>query len=222
MPDIDPEVACHKLHVDPAAKPVIQNRRHFAPERVTIIEVEIDKLLEAGFIEKVAYSLLNFLDAYFGYNQIAMYEPDKEKTVFVIERGTYCYKVMLFSLNNAGATYQMLVNMMFKKQIGLTIEKVQDEAQPHQMHIWGIFRPILRVFSNPMRNRSTSQANLSNLRDEVSNHLEGDPKLDWMSGPQPLPMAVHRSMQAFFKAIKRAQQDEWDEECERAFQDLKK
>ena len=56
MPDNDPNVTCHKLHVDPAVKPVIQERRHFAPERVAIIEAEIDKLLEAGFIEEVAHS----------------------------------------------------------------------------------------------------------------------------------------------------------------------
>ncbi|KAM2783892.1 hypothetical protein COP1_013330 [Malus domestica] len=56
MPDIDPEVACHKLYVDPTTKQVIQKRRHFALERVVIIEVEIDKLLEAGFIEEVAHS----------------------------------------------------------------------------------------------------------------------------------------------------------------------
>ena len=50
MPDIELEVACHKLHVDPAAKPVIQKRRHFAPDQIVIIEAKIDKLLEAGFI----------------------------------------------------------------------------------------------------------------------------------------------------------------------------
>ncbi|KAM1127561.1 hypothetical protein ACFX2B_037106 [Malus domestica] len=33
MLDIDPEIACHKLHVDPAAKLVIQMRIHFAPDR---------------------------------------------------------------------------------------------------------------------------------------------------------------------------------------------
>ena len=32
MPGIDPKTAYHKLHVDPAAKPVIQKRMHFAPE----------------------------------------------------------------------------------------------------------------------------------------------------------------------------------------------
>ena len=56
MPGIDPEITCHKLHIDPAAKPVIQKRRHFAPERLAIIEAKIDKLLEAGFVEEVTYS----------------------------------------------------------------------------------------------------------------------------------------------------------------------
>lgn len=55
MPDIDPTIACPKLHVDPVAKPVIKKRRHFTPERVAIIEAEINKLLEAEFIEEVTH-----------------------------------------------------------------------------------------------------------------------------------------------------------------------
>nr|XP_008385685.2 zinc finger MYM-type protein 1-like [Malus domestica] len=50
--------------------------------------------------------LLSFFDAYSGYNQIAMHELNKKKTAFVIERGTYCYKVMPFGLKNAETTYQ--------------------------------------------------------------------------------------------------------------------
>ncbi|KAI5352941.1 hypothetical protein L3X38_005833 [Prunus dulcis] len=56
MPGIDPDIICHRLHVNPASKPVVQKRRNFAPERVAIIEAEIDKLLAAGFIEEVFYS----------------------------------------------------------------------------------------------------------------------------------------------------------------------
>ena len=41
--------------------------------------------------------LLSFLDAHSGYNQIAMFEPDKEKTALVIELRSYCYKVMPFA-----------------------------------------------------------------------------------------------------------------------------
>ncbi|KAM2315098.1 hypothetical protein ACFX1S_028039 [Malus domestica] len=57
MPSIDPKIACHKLHIDLAAKPVIQKRGHFALERVAIIEAKFHKLLEAGFIEEVAHSV---------------------------------------------------------------------------------------------------------------------------------------------------------------------
>ncbi|BBG94185.1 Protein kinase superfamily protein [Prunus dulcis] len=56
-----------------------------------------------------------------------MHEDDKAKTSFIIERGTYCYKVMPFGLKNAGATYQRLVNKIFKEQIGKTMEVYVDD-----------------------------------------------------------------------------------------------
>ncbi|XP_020412829.1 uncharacterized protein LOC109947303 [Prunus persica] len=56
MPGIDPQILCHRLHVNPAIKPVAQKRRNFAPERVAIVEAGIDKLLAAGFIEEVSYA----------------------------------------------------------------------------------------------------------------------------------------------------------------------
>lgn len=56
------------------------------------------------------YELLSFLDAYSGYNQIKIYRLNMKTTSFIINRGTYCYKVMPFRLKNAGATYQRLVN----------------------------------------------------------------------------------------------------------------
>ena len=55
------------------------------------------------------------MDAFSGYNQILMAEEDQEKTAFVTSQGLYCYRVMPFGLKNAGATYQRLVNQMFKK-----------------------------------------------------------------------------------------------------------
>ena len=57
--------------------------------------------------------LLNFMDRYSGYNQIKMHPMDEEKRAFITENATYCYKVMLFSLKNAGATYQRLINLVF-------------------------------------------------------------------------------------------------------------
>ena len=52
---------------------------------------------------------------------------DQEKTSFVIKQGTYCYRVMPFGLKNIGATYQRLVNKMFQKQIGASMEVYIDD-----------------------------------------------------------------------------------------------
>ncbi|KAI5344695.1 hypothetical protein L3X38_012572 [Prunus dulcis] len=56
MPGIDPQIICHRLHVNLAVKPIAQKRRNFAPERVAIIEAEIDKLLAVSFIKEVSYA----------------------------------------------------------------------------------------------------------------------------------------------------------------------
>ncbi|KAI5312135.1 hypothetical protein L3X38_041308 [Prunus dulcis] len=83
--------------------------------------------------------LLSFMDAYSGYNQILTLEDNKAKTSFIIQKWTYCYKVMPFGLKNAGATYQRLVNIIFKEQIDKTMEVyVEDmlvKAPEHAHHI---------------------------------------------------------------------------------------
>ena len=46
-----------------------------------------------------------------------------------------------------------------------------------------------------------TQENPSDPRDETSNYLKGDSKLDRTSSyPQPLPLAIHRSMQAVIQS----------------------
>ena len=67
------------------------------------------------------------MDAFSGYNQIKMVKEDQEKTAFITSQGLYCYKVMPFGLKNAGATYQRLVNKMFRKQIGRNMEVYVDD-----------------------------------------------------------------------------------------------
>jgi len=59
------------------------------------------------------YQLLNFMDAFSGYNQIKLDEADQEKTSFVTSQGLFYYKVMPFSLKNTSATYQRLMSKMF-------------------------------------------------------------------------------------------------------------
>ncbi|CAL9024292.1 unnamed protein product [Prunus brigantina] len=121
MPGIDPNIVCHRLRVNHASKPVVQKRRNFAfgmaGQHCSGIETrkgKIDQLVDSTS----GNQLLSFMDAYSGYNQIMMYDDDKVKTSFIIERGTYYYKVMPFGLKNAGATYHRLVNKIFTDRIG--------------------------------------------------------------------------------------------------------
>ncbi|CAL8168152.1 unnamed protein product [Prunus armeniaca] len=301
MPGIDPNIICHRLHVNPACKPVAQKRRNFAPERVAIIEAEIDKLLAADFIEEVSYSewlanvvlvakqekgkwrvcvdytdlnkacpkdnfplpridqlvdstsgnqLLSFMDAYFGYNQILMHEDDKVKTSFIIERGTYCYKVMPFGLKNAGATYQRLVNKIFKEQIGKTMEVYVDDmlvkAPKRADHLknlveaFGLLRQY-RMKLNPSKctfgvssgrflGYFVTQRGIEAHPRQIKAILEmKSPSTvkeiqSLMGRATALNWFLSRSTdkcKPFFKALKKGQRDKWDEECEVAFQSLK-
>ena len=70
----------------------------------------------------VGQELLSFMDAFSGYNQISMDPDDQEKTSFITGQGTYYYRVIPFGLKNPGDTYQRLVNRMFQKQIGASME----------------------------------------------------------------------------------------------------
>ena len=70
-----------------------------------------DQLVDAT----LGHQLLNFMDAYSGYNQIPMHVPDQEHTLFIIDHDLYYYKVMPFGLKDVGVTYQYLVNTMFKE-----------------------------------------------------------------------------------------------------------
>ena len=71
--------------------------------------------------------LLKIMDVYSGYNQIMIHEDDKVKTSFIIEISTYCYKIMPFGLTIARATYQRLINKIFKEQISKTMEVYVDD-----------------------------------------------------------------------------------------------
>ena len=81
-----------------------------------------------------------------------MHIPDQEHTSFITDCGLYYYKVMPFGLKNVGATYQWLVNMMFKEQISKTLKVYVDDmlvkskiASDHVAHLANTFN-ILRMY----------------------------------------------------------------------------
>ncbi|GKV36705.1 hypothetical protein SLEP1_g44805 [Rubroshorea leprosula] len=177
MPGVPIELIVHKLSTDPTRRPVVQKRRLFGPEKQAVIDEEIQKLLQAGFIRRVEYSewvsnpvlvkksngkwrmcidfnnlndacpkdshplpnveklverpaghkRMSFLNASSGYHQVQLLLDDQEKTAFYAGDAIYCYVMMPFGLKNAGATYQKLVQIIFKLQIGRNIEVYVDD-----------------------------------------------------------------------------------------------
>ncbi|RVW24471.1 Transposon Ty3-G Gag-Pol polyprotein [Vitis vinifera] len=73
------------------------------------------------------HSMLSFMDGFSGYNQILMAPEDMEKTAFITEWGTYCYRVMPFGLKNAGATYQRAATTLFHDMMHRDVEVYVDD-----------------------------------------------------------------------------------------------
>ncbi|KAL0458046.1 UNVERIFIED_CONTAM: Retrovirus-related Pol polyprotein from transposon gypsy [Sesamum latifolium] len=142
---INPEVIVHTLNMDSMARPVKQKKRSFGAERNHIIEEEVNKLLEAGYVSEVNLNkacpkdpfplphidllvdstvgckLFTMMDAYQGYHQIFMAEEDRDKT-YITENEIYCYNVMPFGLKNAG---KFLGFMVSERGIEANPEKIE-------------------------------------------------------------------------------------------------
>jgi hypothetical protein len=109
------------LHLDWLSNPVMVEKKKDEPAIVKIWRMCVDytNLNKAcpkdpfplPRIDQVIDStaeceLLSFVDAYSGFHQIPLYQPDQIKTSFITPYGAYCYRTMPFGLRNAGATYQ--------------------------------------------------------------------------------------------------------------------
>ena len=204
----------------------------------------IDLIVDAT----AGHELLSFMDAFSGYNQISMDPDDQEKTSFVTAQGTYCYQIMPFGLKNAGATYQRLVNRMFQKLIGSTMEVYIDNmlvkfttADLHIAHLSEAFM-ILRNYNmklNPAKcafgmsagkflgfivNHRRIEANPDKIKALLDMPSpSGTKEVQRLTGRiEALSNFVSKASdkcQPFFQVLKKAFQ--WDTKCEEAFSALK-
>ena len=58
MPGLNPKIAVYHLVVKSSARPIKQAQRRFRPELVPVIETEVKKFIEDGFIREVKYPTL--------------------------------------------------------------------------------------------------------------------------------------------------------------------
>ncbi|XP_052192778.1 uncharacterized protein LOC127801573 [Diospyros lotus] len=195
--------------------------------------------------------LMSFLDAFQGYHQIPLHPEDQEKTAFITDKATYCYRVMPFGLKNAGATYQRLVNKLFKAQLGRNMEAYVDDmlvksllAEQHPDDLEECLRTLrqYQMKLNPakcafgvtagkflgfMVHYRGIEANPS----KIKAILEMPPprsikEVQRLTGRiAALGRFLSRSAERqlpFFKALTRVQNFAWTEECQEAFEQLKR
>ncbi|GKU96885.1 hypothetical protein SLEP1_g10067 [Rubroshorea leprosula] len=109
----------------------------------------IDKLVEAAS----GNERLSLLDAYSGYHQVPMALEDEDKTSFYAGDEIYCYVMMPFGLKNAGATYQKMVTIVFRAQIGRNLEVYVDDIVVKSLKAGDHLTDLEETFNNLKKNR---------------------------------------------------------------------
>ena len=87
------------------------------------------------------------MDAYRGYHQIAMSEPNQENTTFITPRGIFCYKIKPFGLKNADAMYQRMITKMFKSILVKTMDTYIDDIVVKSKEESNHIRDLTEVFT---------------------------------------------------------------------------
>ncbi|KAL0448108.1 UNVERIFIED_CONTAM: Pro-Pol polyprotein [Sesamum latifolium] len=131
---INPGVITHHLNLNPSIRPEIQFLKWLSnvvlvPKpggkwRMCIDFRDLNKACPKDFyqlprIDQFVDStsgceLLSMMDASQGYHQIMLAPEDHKKVSFITLDSTFCYVAMPFGLKNAGATYQRLVDKIFR------------------------------------------------------------------------------------------------------------
>ncbi|XP_016173632.1 uncharacterized protein LOC107616151 [Arachis ipaensis] len=125
IPGIDSNLICHRLAVNPNVRPIRQKKIKLGSEKEKSSRSRNPETTRCR-IHSETTVLLMVSQCSDGYNQILMHPDDEEKIAFVTDQGNFCYKVMPFG-QNTEATYQRLMDKVFKEQIGRNIEIYVDD-----------------------------------------------------------------------------------------------
>jgi len=92
-------------------------------------------------------SRMSLLDGYSGYNQIYVHENDRYKTTFTTPWQTFHYAKMPFDLKNAGATFQLAMDLAFANEKDVFLVVYLDDLlvfsksdEEHMHHLKIVFQ----------------------------------------------------------------------------------
>ncbi|KAL0411817.1 UNVERIFIED_CONTAM: putative protein K02A2.6 [Sesamum latifolium] len=194
--------------------------------------------------------LLSMMDASQGYHQIMLAPEDHKRVSFMTSDGTFCYVAMSFGLKNAGATYQRLVDKIFRLQLGKNMEVYMDDMlvkskeAPHHVEDLEETFTVLRKYLlklNPGKcavgvsggrflGFMVTQRGIKGNPDKIKAILEMGPPTNinevqrLMGRIVALSRFISKSIEKglpFFKTLRKVKNIKWTEECQRAFEDLK-
>ncbi|KAL0408407.1 UNVERIFIED_CONTAM: hypothetical protein Sradi_1775100 [Sesamum radiatum] len=190
------------------------------------------------------------MDGSQGYHQMMLAPEDRKKVSFITSSGTFCYVAMPFGLKNIGATYQRLVDKIFRPQIGRNVEVYVDnmlvkikKAEDHIDDLEETFAVLrkYRLKLNPAKCAFGVQGcrflgSMVTQRGIEANPLKIKAILN-MKAPAcinevqrltrriaALSRFISKSAEKsipFFKTLRKARTFEWDASCQRAFEELK-
>ena len=82
-----------------------------------------------------------------------MHPDGEEKTSFISNRGTYCYRRMPFGLKNVGATFQWLTKKMFSRMLGKAMEVYIDDMLVNSINAKNHIKHMEECFNVLRKNR---------------------------------------------------------------------
>ncbi|XP_034674313.1 uncharacterized protein LOC117905510, partial [Vitis riparia] len=206
----------------------------------------IDMLVDST----ASHSMLSFMDGFSGYSQILMAPEDMEKTSFITEWGTYCYRVMPFGLKNAGATYQRAATTLFHDMMHRDVEVYVDDMivksrdRPDHLAALERFFERIRQFKLRLNLKKctfgvTSGKLLGYMVSERGIEVDPDKIRAILDMPAP---RTEREVRGFlgrlqyisrfiarltdicepiFRLLRKSQPTVWDDQCQRAFERIR-
>ncbi|XP_073309956.1 uncharacterized protein [Primulina huaijiensis] len=222
------EVMEHKMNVLNECRPVIQKKRHFGPENDAIIKEQMQDLLRVGHIQEIYFPtwLSNVVlvpksaekwrmkRAPLFSRCISRISPNslggkgQKQGQFYHIRGDILLCSNAFWIKNDGATYQRLMDKVFKKQIGKNVEVYVDNISIKSKIVDQFVMDLEETFQTLREYRL--KLNPSKCVFEVQ------------TGKFLGYMVTRRGIEANpEKVLRKAKNFEWNDQSEKALQELK-
>ncbi|KAI5674227.1 hypothetical protein M9H77_14591 [Catharanthus roseus] len=201
-----------------------------APLELAELKKQLKGLIDAGFIRPSKASFADLFDQlghaqYFtkldlrsGYYQVRIAEGDEPKTTCIKRYGSYEFLVMPFGLTNAPATFCTLMNKLFHPYLDQFVVVYLDDIviysqtmEEHKEHL----RKVFQVLKD--NELYVKKEKCSFVQEEVlflGHKIKG--------GKLMMEDTKVQAIQRWEPPTKKNRPWAWSEDCQRAFEDLKK